>query len=75
MQTLPFGHNVAYQCKGLYESNNVCEYVVNLSSIIKVITENKTWTHIVKVQYRISRSSEGHQCVWVLSKSTNDKVI
>ena len=27
MQTLPFeGHNVAYQCIGLDQSNNVCEY-------------------------------------------------
>ena len=27
MQTLTFeGHNVAYQCKGLGLSNNVCEY-------------------------------------------------
>jgi len=26
MQTLPFeGHNVAYQCKGLAQSNIVCE--------------------------------------------------
>ena len=28
--SLPFeGHNVAYQCKGLDLSNNVCEYEVN----------------------------------------------
>ena len=33
MQTLPFeGHNVAYQCKGLYQSNIVCEYETNLST-------------------------------------------
>ena len=60
MQTLPFeGHNVAYRCKGLNQSNIVCEYVVNLSTNEKVITENKTLTQIVKEQYWISRSSEG----------------
>ena len=48
MQTLPFeGHNVAYQCKGLNQSNSVCEYKVNLSTNEKVITENKTLTQIV----------------------------
>ena len=26
------GHNVAYQCKGLDQSNIVCEYEVNLST-------------------------------------------
>jgi len=31
VQTLPFeGYNVAYQCKGLDQSNIVCEYEVNL---------------------------------------------
>ena len=40
MQTLPFeGHNVAYQCKGLDQSNIVCEYEVNLSTNEMVITE------------------------------------
>ena len=51
MQTLPFeGHNVACQCKGLDQSNIVCEYEVNLS-----ITEKQ----IVKEQCWISRSYEG----------------
>jgi len=40
MQTLPFeGHNVAYQCKGLNQSNSVCEYEVNPLTNDKVITE------------------------------------
>ena len=40
MQTLPFeGHNVAYQCKGLDQSNIVCEYEVNPLTNDKVITE------------------------------------
>jgi len=44
MQTLPFeGHNVAYQCKGLTQSNLVCDYEVNMSTNEKVITENKTF--------------------------------
>ena len=30
---------VAYQCKGLDQSNIVCEYEVNLSTNEKVITE------------------------------------
>ena len=48
LQTLPFeGHNVAYQCKGLNQSNIVCEYEVNLSTNEKVIFENKTLTQIV----------------------------
>ena len=43
---LPFeGHNVAYQCKGLDHSNNVCEYEVNLSTNEKVITEKNTNTN------------------------------
>ena len=42
MQALPFeGHNVAYQCKGLNQSNIVCEYEVNLLSNEKVITEKQ----------------------------------
>ena len=42
MQTLPFeGHSVAYQCKGLDQSNSMCEYEVNLSTNEKVITENQ----------------------------------
>ena len=37
--SLPFeGHNVAYQCKSLDQSNTVCEYEVNLSTNEKVIT-------------------------------------
>ena len=48
VQTLLFeGHNVAYQCKGLNQSNIVCEYVVHLSTNEKVITEkqnfNENW--------------------------------
>ena len=44
MQTLPFeGHNVAYQCKGLNQNNNVCEYEVNLSTKEKVITEKQNF--------------------------------
>jgi len=40
MQTLPFeGHNVANQCKGLDQSNIVCEYEVNPLTNDKVITE------------------------------------
>ena len=42
MQTLLFdGHNVAYQCEGLDQSNIVCEYEVNLLSNEKVITEKQ----------------------------------
>jgi len=40
--SLPFeGHNVAYQCKGIDQSNTVCEYEVNLSTNEKVITEKQ----------------------------------
>ena len=35
------GHNVAYQCEGLDQSNIVCEYEVNLSTNEKVITEKQ----------------------------------
>ena len=63
------GHNVAYQCKGLDQSNIVCEYEVNLSTNEKVITEKKkTLTQIVKEQCWISRSSKGQDhdvtCWW-----------
>ena len=45
------GHNVAYQCKGLDQSNIVCEYEVNLSTNEKVIKlKNKKLTQIVKEQ-------------------------
>jgi len=44
MQTLPFeDHNVTYQCKGLDQSNIVCEYEVNLSTNKKVITEKQNF--------------------------------
>jgi len=44
MQTLPFeGHNVAYQCKGLNQSNSVCEYEVNMSTNEKVITDKQNF--------------------------------
>ena len=44
MQTLSFdGHTVAYQCKGLDQSNTVCEYEVNLSTNEKVITEKQNF--------------------------------
>ena len=37
------GLNVAYQCKGLDQSNIVCEYEVNLSTNEKVITEKQNF--------------------------------
>jgi len=41
---LPFkGHNLAYQCNGLDQSNIVCEYEVNLSTNGKVITEKQNF--------------------------------
>ena len=44
MQTLPFeDYIVAYQCKGLDQSNIVCEYEVNLSTNEKVITEKQNF--------------------------------
>ena len=44
MQTLPFeGHSVAYQCKGLNQSNVVCEYDVNMSTNEKVIREKRNF--------------------------------
>jgi len=42
--SLPFdGHTVAYQCKGLHQSNNVWEYEVNLSTNETVITEKQNF--------------------------------
>ena len=42
--SLPFeGHNVAYQCKGLNQSNIVCEYEINLLTNEKVITEKQNF--------------------------------
>ena len=44
MQTLQFeGHNVAYLCKGLNQSNSVREYKVNLSTNEKVITKKQNF--------------------------------
>ena len=37
------GHNVAYQCKGLDQSNIVCEYEVNLSTNEKVIIQKQNF--------------------------------
>jgi len=54
--SLPFeGHNVAYQCKGLDQSNIVCEYEVNLSTIEKVIKKEQIFmlyehTHSISYQ-------------------------
>ena len=79
------GHlQVAYQCKGLDQSNNVCEYEVNLSTNEKLITEEKK-------QCWLSRSSEGqghnatcwwkwydlsyNVCQYEVIRLTNDKVI
>ena len=40
--SLPFeSHNLAYLCKGLDQSNIVCEYEVNLSTNEKVISEKQ----------------------------------
>mgnify|MGYP000146198012 FL=1 len=48
--SLPFeGHNVAYQCKGLDQSNIVCEYEVNLSTNDKVITEIQNKRKMIKL--------------------------
>ena len=42
--SLPFeGHNGAYQCKGLDQSNIVREYEVNMSTNEKVITEKQNF--------------------------------
>ena len=39
---LPFeGHNMSYQCKGLDQSNIVCECEVNMSTNEKVVTEKQ----------------------------------
>ena len=47
MQILPFeGHNAAYQCKGLDQSNSVCAYKVNMSTNEKVITEKQNFNTI-----------------------------
>ena len=37
------GHNLAYQFKGLDQSNIVCEYEENLSTNEKVITEKQNF--------------------------------
>mgnify|MGYP006890309192 FL=1 len=42
--SLPFeGHIVAYQCRGLDQSNIVCEYEVNLQTNEKVITKKQNF--------------------------------
>ena len=51
MQTLPFeGPNVAYQCKGLDQSNIVYEYEVICKLMKRLKLKNKTWREIVKEQ-------------------------
>jgi len=41
---LPFEcRNMAYQCKGLDQSNIVCEYEVNMSTNEKVVTEQQNF--------------------------------
>jgi len=55
MQTLQCeGHTLAYQCKGLDQSNSVCEYEVNLSTNEKVITEKQNFNPLLKnnVEYQ-----------------------
>ena len=71
--SLPFeGHNVAYQCKGLDQSNIVCEYEVNLSTIEKVITEKQNFnTKLLKnnVEY------QSHLKVKVTVPHVDEKVL
>ena len=48
--SLPFEvHNKAYQCKGLDQSNIVCEYEVNPLTNDKVITEIQNFMQHDKV--------------------------
>ena len=70
MQTLPFeGHKAACQCKGLGQSNIVCEYEV------KGYNWKTKLTQIVKEQFWISRSSEGQDhdatCWWKVLDQSN----
>ena len=82
MQTLPFeGHTLAYQCKGLDQSNIVCEYEVNMSTNEKVIAEICFYTNCwrimlnIKVIWRsMSRRNILVKKSWPKSLS-NDKVI
>ena len=70
MQTLPFeGHNMAYQCKGLYQSNIVCEYEVNLSTNEKVITDKQNFNTKNNVEY------QGHLKVKVIMMHVCEKVL
>ena len=63
------GHNVAYQCKGLDQSNIVCEYEVNLSTNEKVITEKQHKLLKNNVEY------QGHLKVKVMMLHVGEKVL
>jgi len=73
MQTLPFeGHNVAYQCKGLYQSNIVCEYEVNLPTNENVIIEK------TKLEHKLLKNNveyQGHLKVKVMMLHVGEKVL
>ena len=65
------GHNVAYQCKGLDQSNSVCEYEVNLSTNEKVITEKQNFNTNCWWKGDLSNTV----CEYEVNSLTNDKVI
>ena len=72
MPTLPFeGHNVAYQCKGLDQSNIACEYVVNMSTNEKVITEKQNFNTNCWWKGDLSNTV----CEYEIDPLTNEQVI
>ena len=74
------GHNVAYQCKGLDQSNIVCEYEVNLS------TNDIVYNWKPKLQHKLLKNNVEYQgrpkvkvcnnvCEYEVNWLTNEKVI
>ena len=72
--SLPFeDHNVAYQCKGLNQSNIVCEYEVN--QLMKMILQkSKTSMQMIKLLYK-NVKCQGHMKVTVITLHVCEKVL
>ena len=67
---------MAYKCKGLYQSNIVCEYEVILSANEKVVTEKQNFIYFwLKNNDEYRDHLKVIVCEYKVNPLTNDKII
>ena len=67
---------MAYKCKGLYQSNIVCEYEVILSTNEKVVTEKQNFIYFwLKNNDEYRDHLKVIVCEYKVNPLTNDKII